>query len=71
MKKATNLKKRLDELRDEPELPTELTLKIDPNLHRTLKHRADQEQCSLQDYILSVLRSHLDVSSDDETGYSK
>ena len=71
MKKATNLKKRLDELRDEPELPTELTLKIDRNLHRRLKHQADQEQCSLQDYILSVLRNYLDASSGDETGHSK
>ena len=58
MKKATNLKKRLDELRDEPELPTELTLKIDRNLHRRLKHQADQEQCSLTGLHSQSIEKH-------------
>ena len=51
MKKSANLKKRLEELRDEPEATVEVVLQLDAALYRTLKKLAAQERLSLEAYI--------------------
>ena len=63
MKKAANLKKRLDVLRDEPELPVEVILKLDADLHRELKQHAVQECLSTEAYILKLLSSHPEIAT--------
>lgn len=65
MKKSANLKKRLDGLRDEPDPPVEMTLSLDADLYRTLKHLAAQEELSIEVYIASVLSKHI-VTAEEE-----
>ncbi len=55
MKKSGNLKKRLDDLRQEPEPPVELTLTLDAELYQALKALARQHRQSLEAYLLRVL----------------
>ena len=68
MKKSANLKKRFDELRDEPEPKIEVVLELDADLHWSLKKLAAQEQLSLEAFIMNVLRSSNDTGMDGEAG---
>ena len=68
MKKTANLKKRFDELRNEPELSVEVVLQLDADLHRTLKKFAAEERLSLEIYIINVLRNNNETDADGKSG---
>jgi predicted HicB family RNase H-like nuclease len=59
VKKQADLKKRLEELRDEPPGPVELRLVLDPELHEALKALASQKRMSLERYLERVMRNHV------------
>jgi len=59
MKKAVNLKQRLDELRGESAAPVMLTLHLDADLYRAVQTRARRAQVSPETYIAQVLTHHL------------
>lgn len=59
MKKQANLKKRLEELRDEPPGPVELSLVLDAELFESLKALATKKRISLDRYLERVLRNHV------------
>lgn len=61
MKKAINLKKRLDDLRDEPEMAVEVMLNLDAELCRMLKKLADGERLSLEAYIEQVVKRNAET----------
>jgi hypothetical protein len=66
--KKTNLKKRLDELRNEPAPPVEILLHLNADLLRRLRHLAIQDHLSVESYIVSVLSKDIDRGSDGEVG---
>ena len=71
MKKAANLKKRLEKLRDEPVSAVEIALQIDIRLHRTLKKQAAHEGLSLEIYIIHLLRNSIETGIDREERVNK
>ena len=68
MKKSANLKKRLEELRDEPEATVEVVLQLDAALYRTLKKLAAQERLSLEAYIARILSTSIETGAGEEAG---
>ena len=59
MAKKPNLKKRLDELRQEPAVPVDVTLTLDAELYDALRALARQHRQPLEDYLLRLLRRHV------------
>lgn len=57
-KKRIDLKKRLDALRDAPEAPVDIHLRLDVDLVQTLRRLADAQGVSLEHYVETVLRRH-------------
>lgn len=58
-RKNPDLKKRLEELRDEPAGPVEVRLQLDAELHESLKALAAQKRISLERYLDRLLRNHV------------
>jgi hypothetical protein len=71
MKKAANLKRRLEKLRDEPVPPVGIALQLDIHLHRTLKKQAAHEGLSLEIYIIRLLSSSIETGIDSEERVSE
>ena len=59
-RKRPDLKKRLNELRDEPAPPVELTLLLDADVLKALKQRARRKRQSVEDYISDLLAKQQD-----------
>ena len=62
MKRKPNLKKRLDELRDEPDPQIELELQIDSELLRGLKQLARRKRIPVEAYIVNILAKHVEIT---------
>ena len=58
--KKPNLKKRLNELRQEPAPPVDVTLTLDAALHQALKALARQHRQPLETYLVHLLERHAD-----------
>lgn len=58
-RKQPDLKKRLEELRDDPVGPVEIRLQLDTELHESLKALASQKRISLERYLERILRNHV------------
>ena len=56
MKKQVNLKKRLDDLRQDPDPPVKITLEVDAPLYRMLTTFADANREPVNVFLLRVLR---------------
>ncbi len=63
-RKKPDLKQRLDDLRQEPAPPVELTLSLDAELYQTLKALARQHRQPLETYLLRVLRQHAEDAAE-------
>ena len=59
MKKPGNLKKRLEEIRQEPAPPRDVTLTLDAELYQALKAVARRQRQPLEAYLVRVLRQHI------------
>ena len=57
-KKRVDLKKRLDDLRGQPEPPVDVSMQLDTNLYRLLTTLAATEQLTLEAYLVNVLNRH-------------
>ncbi len=64
VKRASNLKKRLDEIREQPSPPVEVSLDLDAELYQTLKALARQHRQPLEAYLLRVLSQHADDTTE-------
>ena len=60
VKKPDNLKKRLNELRQEPAPPVDVTLTLDAELYEALKALARQHRQPLETYLVRVLHLHVE-----------
>ena len=60
MVKKPNLKKRLNELRQEPAPPVDVTLTLDAELYQALKALARQHRQPLEAYLVRLLERHAD-----------
>ena len=58
VKKPRNLKKRLNELRQEPAAPVDVTLTLDAELYQALKALARQHRQPLEPYLLHILERY-------------
>ena len=58
MVKKPNLKKRLNELRQEPAPPVDVTLTLDAELYQALKALARQHRQPLEAYLIRILERH-------------
>lgn len=58
-KKRVDLKKRLDELRNVPQPPVDLHLRLESDLVRSLRALADDAGQPVEHYIEVVLRKHI------------
>ena len=65
-KRPGNLKKRLDELREEKESEVELKLRLDSDLHHALNQQAAQQHLGLDAYLLNILRIQAGLIGVDE-----
>lgn len=61
MRKPSNLKQRLDQLRGESPAPIALELQLDAEIYRLLQQRARRAQLSTESYIMQVLAQHLET----------
>ena len=59
-RKRPDLKKRLDELREEPAPQVELTLLLDADTVNALKQQARRKHLSIEDYISNLLAKSLE-----------
>ena len=65
-RKRPDLKKRLDELRDEPEPQIELELQVDAELMRRLKRLARRKRVPVETYITNILTEHVEITGEKE-----
>ena len=66
-RKQPDLKKRLSELRDEPESQIEIELQIEPELMRRLKLLARRKRVPVETYIVNILSKHVEIAGEKET----
>lgn len=59
-RKRPDLKKRLDEIRQEPAPPVDVTLTLDAELYRALKVMARQRRQPLEVYLIHILKQHVE-----------
>ena len=64
-RKRPDLKKRLSELRDEPEPQIEIELQIDAALLRHLKLLARRKRVPVETYITNILVKHVEITGDE------
>lgn len=57
-RKRPDLKKRLDEIRQEPATPVDVTLTLDVELYQALKIRARRRRQPLEAYLIRILEQH-------------
>ena len=57
-RKRPDLKKRLNELRDEPAPPVGITLELDAELYAALKTLARKHRQKIDVYLLRILQQH-------------
>jgi len=58
--KKPNLKQRLDEIRQEPAPPVDLTLRLDAELYQALKVLARRRREPVDTYALRILQHHVE-----------
>lgn len=56
--KKPNLKQRLDEIRQEPAPPVDVTLTLDADLYQALKALARRHRQPLEAYLIRILQRH-------------
>ena len=66
-RKRPDLKKRLSELRDEPEPQIEIELQVDGELLRRLKLLARRKRLPVETYITNILTKHVEITGEKET----
>ena len=65
--KRPDLKKRLNELRDEPEPQIEIELQVDAELMRRLKVLARRKRVPVETYITNLLATHVEITGEKGT----
>ncbi len=65
MKKQPDLKKRLDELRHEPEPPVEVALRLEADIYQKLQSLALQENLSVAAYIAERLHEFIEQADNE------
>lgn len=58
-RKRPDLKKRLDEIRQEPAPPVNITLQLDSELYQALKILARKHRLPLEPYLIRILEQHM------------